>query len=127
LPTIEELHVIAQRLHYAYSTTNGIYHALHDTSIAAGTWAETVRLGSAWTAPPSFTSSQPHPPVAQTKKTKADSDVPDMKGRHVKGDRVLANSITFMRDAMFSREMSYAIAEGDAGRVYEVMKVYISF
>ena len=125
LPTIEELHIIAQQLHYAYSSTNGIYHALHDTSIETGsTWAQTVRLGSAWTAPSNFTSSQPHCPAPQTKK-KIDSDVPDRKGRHVKGDRVLANSITFMRDAMFSREMSYAIAEGDAGRVYEVMKVYI--
>jgi hypothetical protein len=28
-----------------------------------------------------------------------------------------------MRDALLSREISYAIAEGDAGRVYEVMKV----
>ena len=40
-----------------------------------------------------------------------------------KGDRVLANSIALIRDAMISREMSYAIAEGDVGRVYEVMKV----
>lgn len=29
-----------------------------------------------------------------------------------------------MRDALMSREMSYAIAEGDVGRVYEIMKVY---
>lgn len=28
-----------------------------------------------------------------------------------------------MRDALMSREMSYAIAEGDPGRVYEIMKV----
>jgi hypothetical protein len=40
---------------------------------------------------------------------------------------VLANSITLMRDSLMSREMSYAIAEGDPGRVYEIMKVRIKF
>jgi hypothetical protein len=50
-------------------------------------------------------------------------ETPETHGRQEKGDRVLANSITFMRDALLSHEISYAIAEGDAGRVYEVMKV----
>ena len=40
-----------------------------------------------------------------------------------KGDHVLANSIALIQDAMISCEMSYAIAEGDVGCVYEVMKV----
>lgn len=42
---------------------------------------------------------------------------------HPQGDHVLASSITFMRDALMSREMSYAVAEGDMGRVYEILKV----
>ena len=45
---------------------------------------------------------------------------------HPQGDRVLASSITFMRDALMSREMSYAVAEGDMGRVYEILKVMFS-
>ena len=45
---------------------------------------------------------------------------------HPQGDRVLASSITFMRDALMSREMSYAVAEGNTGRVYEVLKVVFS-
>lgn len=36
---------------------------------------------------------------------------------------MLANSIAFMRNAIIAREMSSGIAEGDVGRVYEVMKV----
>jgi hypothetical protein len=44
---------------------------------------------------------------------------------HPQGDCVLANSITFMRDTLMSREMSYAIAEGDLDCVYEIMKVII--
>jgi hypothetical protein len=39
------------------------------------------------------------------------------------GDRVLARSIVFMRDTLISREAAYAIAEGDVGRAYEVIKV----
>ncbi|PPQ76056.1 hypothetical protein CVT26_005438 [Gymnopilus dilepis] len=45
--------------------------------------------------------------------------------RYPKGDRVLANSVTLMCDALMSQELSYAIAEGDAGRVYEIMKVLL--
>lgn len=32
-----------------------------------------------------------------------------------------------MRDALISREAVFAMAEGDAGRVYETMKVGIHF
>ncbi|KAF8158056.1 hypothetical protein B0H34DRAFT_797474 [Crassisporium funariophilum] len=74
-------------------------------------------LGSVWVPPPVFESSQPEVKKC-SKKEKPTT-------RHPQGDRVLANSITFMRDALMSREMSYAIAEGDPGRVYEVMKVLL--
>lgn len=57
------------------------------------------------------------------KKQKINKDDGEDLGHHPEGDHVLANSITFMQDAMMSHEMSYTIAEGDAGWVYEVMKV----
>lgn len=44
----------------------------------------------------------------------ADKAKPD-KPKEFKGDRVLARSIAFMRDAMWSWECAYAVAEGDAG------------
>ena len=31
--------------------------------------------------------------------------------------------MAFMRDALISREAAYAAAEGDPGRLYEMMKV----
>ncbi|KAI0348908.1 hypothetical protein OH77DRAFT_1440721, partial [Trametes cingulata] len=37
------------------------------------------------------------------------------------GDRTLANSIAFMRDALLSREFALAMADGDVGRVYQAM------
>ncbi|KAJ3748285.1 hypothetical protein EV360DRAFT_25469, partial [Lentinula raphanica] len=41
------------------------------------------------------------------------------------GDRVLANSIAFMRDALLSHECANAVASGDVGRVWEVLKVML--
>jgi hypothetical protein len=35
----------------------------------------------------------------------------------------LAQSIQFMHDVIVSREVTYAVAEGDIGRVYEGLKV----
>jgi hypothetical protein len=42
---------------------------------------------------------------------------------NIKGGFVIARSVSFMRDALISREAAYAAAEGDVGRVYEVVKV----
>lgn len=42
------------------------------------------------------------------------------------GDRVLANSIDFLAEAIVIREFLYACTEGDPGRVYEAMKVSTS-
>lgn len=39
------------------------------------------------------------------------------------GDMSLGRSIMFMYDNIISREVAYAVAEGDAGRVYEGIKV----
>ncbi|KAK7012556.1 hypothetical protein R3P38DRAFT_3324130 [Favolaschia claudopus] len=41
------------------------------------------------------------------------------------GDRVLSNSILFMMEFGWWVELNYAIAEGDIGRVLEILKVYI--
>jgi len=41
------------------------------------------------------------------------------------GDRVLARSAAFMYEALVSKEVAQAVAEGDVGRVYEGIKVSI--
>ncbi|KAF9558295.1 hypothetical protein CPC08DRAFT_639202, partial [Agrocybe pediades] len=41
------------------------------------------------------------------------------------GDRSLANSILFLQDFGWWIELAYAIPEGDIGRVFEVLKVWI--
>ncbi|KAF8811788.1 hypothetical protein BYT27DRAFT_7336050 [Phlegmacium glaucopus] len=136
LPKVEDLYSTAHQLHLAFSSTNGIYYALHDTSTesTSSSWAKTVPLGSTWQSPPRHESSRlfganvmsNNGTKTKTSKKKGDEDEHAARnGRDIKGDRVLANSITFMRDALLSREMSYATAEGDAGRVYEAMKMML--
>jgi hypothetical protein len=116
IPEIEDLLKAAQTLHRSFSSTRAIYHALDDTTIESE-WSKNVPRGSIWVPPPVFKTSQSE----IKKRPKKEKPMT----RHPQGDRVLANSITFMRDALMSREMSYAIAEGDPGRVYEIMKVCI--
>jgi len=43
------------------------------------------------------------------------------------GDRVLARSAAFMYEALVSKEVAQAVAEGDIGRVYEGIKVSVVF
>lgn len=66
------------------------------------------------------------PVAARPKDVDDDDDGP--KKIHVEvpgfdGDRVLANSILFLQDAGWWVEASYAVPEGDIGRVYEIVKV----
>jgi hypothetical protein len=58
-----------------------------------------------------------HDRTTQKKPKKAPSETASCTG-----DRTLAKSIAFMRDTLWQREMAYATAEGDVGRVYEIMK-----
>lgn len=46
-------------------------------------------------------------------------------GKDFKGDQVLARSVSFIREALFSREMDHATADGDVGRLWEVIKVMV--
>ena len=120
LPDIEDLNSAAQKLHRTFSTTRGIYYALADTTTPSD-WADNIPMGSPWSPPLDSVSSQlPDQVAAKNSKAKPISTM------HPLGDRVLASSITFMRDALMSREMSYAVAEGDIGRVYEILKVMFS-
>jgi hypothetical protein len=46
-----------------------------------------------------------------------------VEGREFNGDRTLARSALFMYEALVSKEVAQAVAEGDIGRVYEGIKV----
>lgn len=59
------------------------------------------------------------------KNTGSDSDDGDSPAAFL-GDQSLAQSCRFLYDATISREIIYATAEGDVGRVWEAMKVCLN-
>jgi hypothetical protein len=135
LPSFEELEVLAVKLYRTYSCTRGHYRALLETSTTAD-WS--APLGSPWTGlshEKTSTEEALHGTKSTGKRRKGGVLAPKKKGSNAKttgheqpeepflGDRVLARSIVFMRDTLISREVAYAIAEGDVGRAYEGIKV----
>lgn len=131
IPPIEELEIIARKLYRAYTSSRAQYRALYDTD-GTSEWSKIIPLGTAWTgvaeeesscdigiaAKPSKSSKgKARKPPAKEKTSTSDG------GETFMGDRVLSNSVGFMRDALLSREVAEAVADGDVGRVYEVLKV----
>jgi len=104
-----ELELTAQKLHHAYSSAHGIYHAVHDVEKTSN-WSQTVPLGAEWC------------PTVDEHSLDAGNETKEFKG-----DLVLARSISFMRDALLSREAAYAAADGNVGRLYEALKVVNKF
>ncbi|KAJ3726679.1 hypothetical protein C8R42DRAFT_573424 [Lentinula raphanica] len=121
LPTIEVLEDMAQTLFQNYSTTRAYYHALHDAGASKemSSWTGSVPVGTAWTGPADSDKKAKKP----TRKQKEMDE--EKQAMRTTGDRVLANSISFMRDALLSRECANAVASGDVGRVWEVLKVML--
>ncbi|THH16936.1 hypothetical protein EUX98_g9220 [Antrodiella citrinella] len=136
LPPIEELEAAALQLYRAYSSVRATERALYDvsdqlgpTQVPKSAWEQTVPLGSPW-VPPS-TENSADPSMSSGKTTAKAQDGKKKKRKHIdelpeeepfKGDRALAQSIAFMRDAVVAREFVYAMAEGDVGRMYEALK-----
>ena len=75
-------------------------------------------MGSAWALLPS-TSSQSSPSNTGA------ALPPDPSPTSFTGDRVLAQSILFMRDTILSKGAAEAVAQGDVGTVYKILKVRV--
>ncbi|KAJ7845025.1 hypothetical protein B0H14DRAFT_2584918 [Mycena olivaceomarginata] len=71
---------------------------------------------------PSTTEQNEVPP-----ETKADEDGPKFHKEKdgFDGDRVLSNSILFLMEFGWWIELNYAIPEGDVGRVFEILKIFV--
>ena len=57
-----------------------------------------------------------HPETGQTLEVSDDSS-------SWRGDRLMANTVNFMRQTFWYIEFCSAVAEGDIGRVFEIIKV----
>jgi hypothetical protein len=109
LPSLEDLQIQARKLYRAYTSLRG-----QDKAIYGG-----VLMNGAGSVVPHGTESARHIPGMPT------ADNTAAPPRKLEGDQVLAHSISFMRDAMFAREMTLATADGDVGRIWEIIKVML--
>ncbi|KAJ3817574.1 hypothetical protein F5880DRAFT_1492702 [Lentinula raphanica] len=143
LPTFEDLKSMARTLFNSYSSTRAHYYALRKAGASEETssWASSVPVGTPWLGVAddpsmedigvSFTktsarSAHQEKSKPQKRSTQKDKEAEEVQNKlRQTGDRVLANSIAFMRDALLSRECANAVASGDVGRVWEVLKVWL--
>ncbi|KAJ3776373.1 hypothetical protein FB446DRAFT_636082, partial [Lentinula raphanica] len=146
LPTFEDLKSMARKLFNNYSSTRAHHNALHKAGASAETssWSSSVPVGTPWlgvvndpsmediglsinkTTARSARQEPTYKTKPQKRSTQKEKEAEEVQNKlRETGDRVLANSIAFMRDAVLSRECANAVASGDVGRVWEVMKVWL--
>jgi hypothetical protein len=99
-------------------------------------WANTVPLGTQWDnnsvdttnifSLTEMANANRHTAKHATKKRKQSKKSSDSAELPFYGDRSFSEAATFKRDAMISREVAYAAAEGDVGRIWEGLKVNVS-
>ncbi|KDQ19565.1 hypothetical protein BOTBODRAFT_82813, partial [Botryobasidium botryosum FD-172 SS1] len=112
LPALDELLSKANILVHCYSTTRAYEQALG--------LQNPPNPGSAYDFPIGEWSPDSGRRVDGDLETNGDSET-----NNFTGDRVLANSILFLRDATWYMEMCHAVAGGDIGRVLEILKIWI--
>jgi hypothetical protein len=84
-------------------------------------WSKTIPKGSPWVPIEIEKSSLDKTTKRKSKaKKKGKEKEPPLP---CKGDFVLAQAIDFLRDALNSRKITRAVAEGDVGRMYSCIKV----
>lgn len=122
LPDLETLLSQAKLLYRAYGTARRRDSAAWDAVDSA------IPRGTPWIPIPIEESSvtSKSKKKASKKATAKPKKAKEAKSRPP-GDLVLAQSIDFFRDAINSRKISYCVAQGDVGRVYEAIKVCVRF
>ncbi|KAF7966047.1 hypothetical protein HWV62_40274 [Athelia sp. TMB] len=125
LPSFEELEEMARKLHRGYSSFRAATRAMYGTT-GSNQWSKIVPMGSPWTPADMEVSSEGvgitinQSSCGKTSKTPLTSTSDPFRG-----DRVLARTILLIIELLLCIEMAYAVADGDAGHVYEVMKVML--
>ncbi|KAI1781902.1 hypothetical protein LXA43DRAFT_1105136 [Ganoderma leucocontextum] len=141
IPSLETLREHARTLHNRYSTQQAWVMAMQggDAALDAG-WVS----GDPWTPvsdeqqveqvaiiPPAAEEDKDTSPrsasstesESESSSSHASSGGGESEAQAFSGDRTLAQSILFMRDAMVSRDTSHAVAVGDVGRMWEDLKM----
>jgi hypothetical protein len=122
LPTFETLRAMAVNLNRTYLSMRAHRRALLNRN---ANYRYSVKQGSPWKPPAVEESSRNAISQAPNANAKKKKKAPETSATETPfaGDRTLAKSIMFMRDTMLSREMLYAVQQGDIERAYECVKV----
>ncbi|TCD64683.1 hypothetical protein EIP91_003797 [Steccherinum ochraceum] len=123
LPSFQELLRKAASLHQRYSSRNAYSNVLRGQTEAGA--AVGIAKGSVWTSPPTENTITATPPATSKKpRTKEPPPrIPCFDPFH--GDESLARAILLMHDGGIAEEFVQAVAEGDPGRVYEMLKIMV--
>ncbi|KAJ7504674.1 hypothetical protein B0H11DRAFT_2187102 [Mycena galericulata] len=134
---------IAQILSDQYTSQAALQHSLRASEATSADNPNPVPVGSPWvprgssrsvlatresdmpgladiTEPTDIEAAPESPKVVKEAEPKVHQERPGFKG-----DRVLRNSEIFMLEVGWWIEMAYAVPEGDIGRVWEIMKIWI--
>ncbi|KAJ7025244.1 hypothetical protein C8F04DRAFT_921804, partial [Mycena alexandri] len=119
LPTLEDLLGHARVLRECYATQGAYERSLDKSEHDDASQTENFPEGLTWTPPcaPEALIIEPDKPL--------NGPQPHKEPPGFDGDRVLSNSIIFLREFGWWIEMNYAIPEGDVGRLLEIMKINI--
>jgi hypothetical protein len=129
LPSFEDLEIAAKALFETYMGSAARYQAGMDARDEATEWAARAPLGTPWNPIPTPSTQPTKKKARKTTSTKippkksAKSKAVPLQPPSFFGDQALFDTGTFMYDAMISREVAAAAAQGDVGRVWEGMKV----
>ncbi|KAJ7162020.1 hypothetical protein C8R46DRAFT_904211, partial [Mycena filopes] len=131
----------ALRIVERYATQGAIQVSLSSTHTDDPECTNSVHVGSAWVAPTTTSTPatadddvpelvdivEPGTPPASPLPPKLSEDAPKVHQEkdNFTGDRVLRNSQIFLQDFGWFIEFAHAVPEGDIGRVWEVMKIWI--
>jgi hypothetical protein len=111
LPEFEDLETAARQLYRRYTSLRAQQKAME------GTVEPTIPKGHDWVSEPT--------PVKENNQHTKKKKGTELDPGPFQGDQVLAKSIAFMRETMHAREMTLATAQGDPGRIWEMIKVMV--
>ncbi|KAJ6532184.1 hypothetical protein DFH09DRAFT_933468 [Mycena vulgaris] len=124
LPTLESILEDARILCERYTSQAAILRSLSAATSTSSEQGNKVPEGSPWVAPfqSATATTSGARPTTQTADDapKIHQELPDFDG-----DRVLRNSEIFLTDFGWWIEFAHAVPEGDIGRVWEIMKLWI--
>ncbi|KIY48924.1 hypothetical protein FISHEDRAFT_42409 [Fistulina hepatica ATCC 64428] len=113
LPALEDLDQLSRTMHRIYTSKRAQGLVRARAVVQRHDWPESIPTGHPWNHPPIVVTMSEGPVLEQ--KALPDPSI-------FCGDDVLERALAFLRDGMRLREVTMAMAYGDVGRIWNVMK-----